>query len=178
MSTHPRHTRRASLAFILATTVAGIAGIACSACGPSSTTSGSHLDIAPVPNTPASIDLEIGTGAVDFAALADGDAVELIHGSQGGYHIWTAVRVRDVTVQEGAINVSSRFEDGSGPAGSPSGWAATLVVTDGAGIQAGMRNGIDDPGAVTGKRIILRAELVARDGRHGAVERVVVPHAK
>ena len=178
MRTHPRHTRRASLASILATTVAGIACIACSACGPSSTTSRSHLDIAPVPNTPASIDLEIGTGAVDFAALAHGDAVELIHGSQGGYHIWTAVRVRDVTVQEGAVNVSSRFEDGSGPAGSPSGWAATLVVTDGAGIQAGMRNGIDDPGAVAGKRIILRAELVARDGRHGAVERVVVPHAK
>jgi hypothetical protein len=178
MSTAPESPRRASFAFLLAASRALLALLASSACGPSSTAGGPQADIVPVPNTPASIDLEIGSGAVDYVALADGDAVDLIHGSQGGYHIWTAIRVRDLTVQEGAVNVSSRFEDGSGPAGLPSGWAARLVVTDGAGIQAGMRNGIDDPGAVNGKRIILRAELVARDGRHGAAERVVVPHAK
>lgn len=128
-----------------------------------------------MPDTPASLDVEVGTGFAEFVAVADGAPVDLTYGSQGGFHIWTSVRIRDATVQQAMINVSSRFEAGGAPAGSPSGSAATPVLIDGARVQLGLRNVIDQASAVRGQRIILRAEVIASDGRHGASERVVIP---
>jgi hypothetical protein len=152
-----------------------VVAIAAVACGPASTSGSPRTELAPVPSTPASFDVEVGTGATDFVALADGDPIDLTYGSQGGFHIWTSVRIRDATIQEATVNVSSRFEVGGAAAGSPSGWAAAPALVGGDRVQLGMRNIIDQPSAVTGRRIILRAEVVARDGRHGAGERVVVP---
>lgn len=38
----------------------------------------------------------IGTGAVEFQPLADGDTVYVVLGPQGGFHIWGAVRVANL----------------------------------------------------------------------------------
>lgn len=55
--------------------------------------------------------LEIGTGETGFTALADGDALELVYGPQGGYHVWGACgiygidpegRVLHYTLRDGA----------------------------------------------------------------------------
>jgi hypothetical protein len=43
---------------------------------------------------PGPPELELGTGYDQFVAVADGDPVEIIHGLQGGYHIWGSVRAR------------------------------------------------------------------------------------
>jgi hypothetical protein len=43
---------------------------------------------------PGPPELELGTGFDQFVAVADGDAVQIIHGLQGGYHIWGSVRAR------------------------------------------------------------------------------------
>jgi len=41
-----------------------------------------------------------------------------------------------------------------------------------------MRNFIDQAATVSGQRIVLRAELIAADGRHGVAEQIVVPRVK
>jgi hypothetical protein len=35
--------------------------------------------------------VEIGTGEFQYESLADGDVVTMIHGPQGGWHVWTSV---------------------------------------------------------------------------------------
>ena len=53
-----------------------------------------------------------------------------------------------------------------------------LALRDGTRTHAGMRNFITDAAGVRGKGIILRAEVVASDGRHGASERLAVARSK
>lgn len=38
--------------------------------------------------------LELGTGETTFAPITDGAALPLVHGCQGGYHVWIALRAR------------------------------------------------------------------------------------
>lgn len=151
-------------------------GVTAGACSPTPPAD-PRVELAPIPDTPATLGVEVGSGQTEFVPLTDGDLVDVIYGSQGGYHLWTSVRLSDPTIQEGTINVSARFEAGGAPAGLPSGWAAMPSLVDGAREQLGMRNAIDQPSAVVGKRIILRAEVVTRDGRHGSGEHVVVPRS-
>jgi len=40
--------------------------------------------------------VELGTGDQAFIVLHDGDPVPIIHGLQGGYHVWGAVRASDL----------------------------------------------------------------------------------
>ena len=50
------------------------------------------------PNLPASYpgppDVQLGTGYQQFVAISDGDAVPIIMGLQGGFHVWGSVRAR------------------------------------------------------------------------------------
>lgn len=39
---------------------------------------------------------ELGTGAVTFEELADGDEVPIVWGAQGGVHVWGSVRVEGI----------------------------------------------------------------------------------
>lgn len=147
------------------------------ACGDGSS-GRSPAELEPVPSTPPSLEVEVGTGEVGFAPLSAGDEVELVYGPQGGYHIWTAVRIRDVSVEQAQINVSARFEGTGAPAGPASRWPAAPVIRGEARVHFGMRTFIAQAPLADGKRIILRAEVITRDGRHGAGERAVVPQGK
>lgn len=126
-----------------------------------------------VPDTPPTLSVEIGTGTVAFEELTDAQEVDVIRGPQGGFHVWTAVRVRDVTVGEAQINLLSRYDDGRS-AGSPSRVAVPLVEGPG-GVRtvAGLRNFITDAAEARGKRIVLRVEVVASGERHGEAEKIV-----
>ena len=132
--------------------------------------------LAPIPNTPPTLTVEVGTGSVDYVPLAEGDRVELTHGSQGGWHIWTGAKVHDPSLPDARMNLFARFADTGELAGDPSSVAVRLdPMPDGSRGNAGMRNFIRDPLAVIGKRLVLRVEVVADDGRHGEGERTVVP---
>ncbi len=147
------------------------AWIACSACSPRD--SGAQSDLATVASTPTSFEVEVGTGHIDFQSLADGGDVELIHGPQGGWHVWTAFRLREVAIKNVRINLFARFEGGSA-AGDPSAIAILLSdPTGGEQTYAGMRDFIHDGNQARGRKIILRVEVIASDGRHGAGERTV-----
>lgn len=52
---------------------------------------------------------EVGTGESAFEALGEGATVPLIHGPQGGYHVWIGVRHRglgpgDIVLEYGAVD--------------------------------------------------------------------------
>jgi hypothetical protein len=131
-------------------------------------------ELAPVPNTPPSFAVDIGTGYIELEELAEGQEVDLSYGRQGGFHIWTAVRVHDVTVGEAQINLLSRYEEDGTSAGPPSRVAVPLVEEPG-GTRAvtGLRNFIGDAVRARGKRIVLRVEVVASNDRHGEAEKIV-----
>jgi hypothetical protein len=145
------------------------------ACNSPARTDTSDAALAEVPDSAATLKVEVGSGNNNFVPLDDGTRVEVISGPQGGYHLWTSVRVHDPTVAAVQINLSVRFEDSGAAAGKPSRVAASLEFPkDGARDRVGMTNFVNDPNEVRGKRVILRAEVVAADQRHGADEHVVV----
>ena len=145
------------------------------ACGCNEVNGGADSALAPVPNTPSTLVVEVGTGESDWMPLRDGDTVSMIAGPQGGFHVWTAIRIMDSSVDSARINLTSRLEATGEPAGNPSSVATTLTLTsDGAREHVGMRNFIADPTQVRGRRVALRVEAIAPDGRHGAGEHVVL----
>ena len=135
-------------------------------------------DLAPVPSTPPTLQVDVGTGTSDFVELAEGDPVDLIHGSQGGYHVWTAIRIHDERVPDVQVNLTTRLENGA-PAGPASRMVAALSAPrDGARTAAGLRNFVTSPQLLNGQRFVLRVEVVASDQQHGAAEKVVIGRAK
>lgn len=133
-------------------------------------------DYVPVPATPPTLQVEVGTGVSEFVALAAGDPVDLVYGSQGGFHVWTAVRVHDEGIDEVQVNLSSRLEDGTPGGQSTRTFAKLSAPRDGWRSAAGLRNFVAE--TVAGKRLLLQVEVIARDHRHGAAERSVVASRK
>lgn len=64
---------------------------------------------------PGPPELELGTGFNQFVAVADGDPVPIIHGLQGGFHIWGSVQARYVD----PIGINLRFEVTLAATGEP-----------------------------------------------------------
>lgn len=130
--------------------------------------------LAEVPSTAPSLVVEVGTGTKSFVAVEDGGLVELTYGPQGGFHIWTAIRVRGATASGVQVNLRARLADGSfvGPASRS---ATTLdVQPDGSATAGGLRNYVENASELRGKRVTLEAEVVAADARHGAGRTTVV----
>lgn len=67
--------------------------------------------------------LEIGVGEEDFTALADGDRLDPERGSQGGSHVWVALR---------AAGIDPGVEGFLAPDKHPPTVSATLLGPDGA----------------------------------------------
>ena len=145
-------------------------GLVVVACG----TNGPVADqLATIPDAAPTLPVDVGGGMLDFEELADGQDVDLVYGRQGGFHIWTSVRVHDVTIGEAQINLYARYEDGA-LAGNPSRVATALGEEPGGKrVVWGLRNFITDAAGARGKRIVLRAEVVASGDRHGAGEKLV-----
>lgn len=142
--------------------------LACDASNP-----GSHDELVPVPATPPTLQVDIGTGEADFVELTDGSPVGVVYGSQGGFHVWTAVRVHNDQVRDVQVNLTTRLPDGL-PAGVAS-RAALSLSPSGAGTRtaAGLRNLVNQDISVAGTRFVLRVEVIGRDMQHGAAERLV-----
>lgn len=64
---------------------------------------------------PVEARLELGTGTARFLPVADGDALEMIHGAQGGWHVWVSVRTEGLTQGLGSLEIEHGPADGSGP---------------------------------------------------------------
>jgi hypothetical protein len=58
--------------------------------------------------------ITLGTGTANYEALAEGADIELIHGPQGGYHLWvTANFALSTSPSERYIDFVARREDGT-----------------------------------------------------------------
>lgn len=126
-----------------------------------------------VPDTPPTLAVELGTGPAAFQPLAENGEVRVIYGPQGGYHIWTAVRVRDPSVSRAVVNLSVFNEDRS-LAGLRSSEAVQLSITpEDTREVAGLRSFVFTKRPAE-TRLIVRIEVIAPDKRHGASERRVV----
>lgn len=132
------------------------------------------LDPIPLPSTPASLQVEVGIGEGVFEPITADTVVDAVYGPQGGYHVWTAAKLTGTKLSSAQINVSARLAPDGAKLGRPSRVITDFrTTTDGAQVHAGITNFVDDPSALSGKRIVLRVEMIAPDGQHGEDERTV-----
>jgi hypothetical protein len=117
--------------------------------------------------------LELGTGTQSFLPLTDGQAVTIIAGPQGGFHVWASVRTRPpldpmlikltVKVKLAGTEISStEYKVNLVKNGPYSEWYAMTAL-------------VDDPAQVRGKSTVI--ELIATDsaGRTATDSRTVIP---
>ncbi len=145
-----------------------VLAVGCS-CGPG-TGDTRQTHPAAVPSTAASLTVDIGGGDQSFTELSDGASVALVAGPQGGYHVWTSVRVTPA-VADLTVDLSVTLDDGGASVGPPSGWGAERMTSHDYIEVDGLKAYIDSPTAVVGKTIVIHADVVTPDGRHGSATR-------
>jgi len=148
---------------LLALSVAPLAG--CSSPSPQ----GDAAVDSPLADRPAIVDptLEIGIGQSAWEPLADGASVELIHGPQGGYHVFARIREQQlggdvqvtfrVTPAEGGEPINDpadriRLLEGRGLLRTAQGWESSSALLV---ILARIRG----PADVVGRRFVLEANV-------------------
>ncbi len=161
-------TRLLSLVPMVVTSLL-LGGCGCDAAGGRAT----EASVVQVPTTAATLDVELGTGTDGFHALGAQQSVSMVHGPQGGQHVWVSLRIKDAGFDTARVNLSARYSENGAPAGEASGWIADLSVPmDGVRTHAGMKDYVS--GVASPRVVILRAEVVAPDGRHGVDERAIM----
>jgi hypothetical protein len=121
----------------------------------------------------------IGTGVFAFVPIADGDRVPIIHGPQGGHHIWGSVRARNVdpsalrarfTLFDGASGSVVNTVDGVIDL-SPIGSEATLAEPappggpDGWGEYLGSFVYVPNPCTIDERAVRMRVDVTDDSGR-------------
>lgn len=125
-------------------------------------------DAAP-PDRPQVVDpsLELGTGQSFWEPLPDGAAMELIHGPQGGYHLFARIREQSLG---GDVNVTFRVTpvEGGEALNDPSDRIRLIenrgLLRTGAGWESSsallvILTRIRGPSEVVGRRLILEASV-------------------
>jgi len=59
--------------------------------------------------------LELGSGSWRFEPLEDGQAVDLVRGAQGGWHIWISVRAEGFAESQAVLELETQVADESRP---------------------------------------------------------------
>lgn len=86
--------------FLLAAVLAG--------CAPEDETAIGQLDAG----LSTCAELEVGTGAVSFVPVTDGDTVALYRGPQGGYMLYLGVRARGIDPTDATLCYTETFTSG------------------------------------------------------------------
>ena len=130
--------------------------------------SNSHQDAGP--QAPLA---QVGTGTDSFEPLEDGQTVPVIKGPQGGYHIWTSIRVRapiaskDLKVRlhvdfNGAVLTDTNYVLNFWQKGAYAEYYALTAF-------------IPDPAAVDGQRVQLAIDVTDTNGLTASDSRTVIP---
>ena len=143
-----------------------VAAASLAACGSGSDTPGEPDAGARVEldgSVAVDVDCEIGTGRETFVPLEPGDEVEIVAGPQGGYHIFTSVRIRGLTPTDALrITLTVRREvDGEYVGPTTLIGSRHMREADDGWLQAtGMINLVNEPERVRGEAVVLRAEML------------------
>ncbi len=93
--------------------------------------------------------ISLGTGQQDYLPLADGDTVRLEKGPQGGHHIWTAVRMKNLK-QTGTTTTVTAVQPGTGLTVPPTGVVFSFVGDEGGYCKLfGITFRLDSPSELT-----------------------------
>ena len=124
---------------------------------------------------PGMATLELGTGSWRFEPLEDGQDVELVHGAQGGWHIWISLTVSGASVAHPVVTLSMVPVDASRPAQDTSlPLAFDPPDEQGASKLIGFTGILNDPSCMVGKLVRVRASLTTDDGEELSDVREVV----
>lgn len=119
--------------------------------------------------------IELGTGEWRFEPVVDGQDVRMVHGAQGGWHIWTSVRAAELDPDRVRLELYVRLADEP-----ESEWDTSMIdvnmVPDGDALAyLGYPFVIVDPACTAGRPLEMRAVMRDRRGVTGSDSRIVVP---
>lgn len=127
---------------------------------------------------PGEAAVELGTGEWEMLPITDGQDVELIHGAQGGYHVWASIRADGIEPEDVILEVETQPADESLPP------EKSRVQVDfdrdpdtGEAVFIGWPAILSQPGCVVDRMLRLQVTLTDRRGAAGMDERYVVPRA-
>ncbi len=146
-----------------------IAAILAAACSPEDPDQPPACDVPEVV-----LDVAVGTGLDEFQEMADGASTLLVYGPQGGFHIWTAIRVRGASVERVTVELEAVREDGTRVGGGGP-IEVTMVASDDARVRAGLYTYVDVPEDAEGQRVTITATVTACGHGRGTAQVVVVP---
>ncbi len=120
--------------------------------------------------------LELGTGSWRFEPIVDGDHLELIRGSQGGWHVWTSLRTTNIATDSSLLVLDTEPADESRPPTH----TEVMVHLDppnheGQRAIIGWPNQILEPSCLVGEMLHVRARMTDDDGEELVSERWFVP---
>jgi hypothetical protein len=128
--------------------------------------------------TPGEAFLELGTGTARFQPLEDGDEVAMVHGAQGGWHLWISARATGLSSGTGSLEIAHGPADGSEEMQS----SRVGVVFDppdaqGRRVTLGWQAILTDPPCAVGRLHRVRVTVTTATGERVSAERDVLPTA-
>jgi hypothetical protein len=120
--------------------------------------------------------VDVGTGADRFLPLHDGDVVPIIHGPQGGYHVWGAAHATNVEKLDVRLRFSISLDGGDSTPVTVRTDTVDLTGPDAKGGDvAGTAVFLPDPTVVQGKPCWLILDLVDRLGQKASARHLTTP---
>lgn len=130
---------------------------------------------APDPLEPETAALEIGTGTWRFEPLEDGDEIPMVHGAQGGWHLWVAVRTNGMEARIGRLEIELQPADESAPAQSTAiGISLDPPDAEGRMSYLGWPAILPNPSCAAGTMQRIRATFTTSSGERASSERYVI----
>ncbi len=114
---------------------------------------------------------DVGGGVDQFITLHDGDSVPIIHGLQGGYHVWGSVRAANVDPSGLALRFTLYIEEASDP---------YTIRNDTVDLSGGEHLGtavfLPNPDDVRGRSCRFHLDVTDAHGRTASAEHRVIPN--
>lgn len=127
---------------------------------------------------PEAAQLELGTGTARFVSVADGDALEMVRGAQGGWHVWVSVRTEGLTEGTGSLEIEHGPADQSAaPQRSRVGVMFDPPDAQGRRASLGWTAIFDNPACQQDRLYRIRVTLTTARGERLTDERDVMPRA-
>jgi len=133
---------------------------------------GCAVDTAPTPETPAV--LELGSGSWRFEPLEEGQAVSMVRGAQGGWHVWLSFRASGMESDRATLEIESQVADASRP---PQHTVVDVRLerpdVEGRRNYIGWPEVLADPGCLIGDTLRIEATLTDEAGVQVATQRAI-----
>ncbi|WP_434046707.1 MULTISPECIES: hypothetical protein [Sorangium] len=118
---------------------------------------------------------ELGTGEWQFEPLADGQEVELAHGAQGGWHLWTSVRTLGLEPEGVELEVTTTVIGDPSSATTSRGRIELTELEDGRCEFIGWPAVLGEPACAIGQPLRIRGVVTDARGTVATGERLVRP---